>query len=97
MAKAGINAYLEEYDLTIDDVRWHLSIVQANRLLTYGESPLELARLIWSGALERELHDMEESLLRKLGDDLRTARADEEEVRLLMEEIRASKISRRRQ
>ncbi len=88
--------YLEEYDLTIDDVRWHLSLAQAERLLTYAEEPAELARLIWSGALESELHDMEEELLKRTQEDLDAGRIDEEKVHLMMEEIRASRISRRR-
>ena len=87
---------LEEYDLSIDDVRWHLSLSQAARLATYFERPLELARLIWSGTLESELHDMEEKLLESLREDLQADRIDEEHLRLLMEEIRASRISRSR-
>jgi hypothetical protein len=87
---------LDEYDISLDDVRWHLSLMQANRLLTYEERPEELARLIWSGSLESELHDMEEELLTSLQKDLDSGRIDEEQVRLTLEEVRASKISRRR-
>ena len=87
---------LDEYDISLDDIRWHLSLMQAKRLLTYDERPEELARLIWSGSLESELHDMEEELLASLQGDLDTGRTDEEQVRVTLEEIRASKISRRR-
>ena len=88
--------YLDEHDISIDDVRWHLSLSEAGRLLTYAEEPVELARLIWSGALESELHNMEEELLKRTQEDLDAGRIDEEKVHLLMEEVRASRISRRR-
>ncbi|MFP4430437.1 MAG: hypothetical protein ACOCW6_10015 [Spirochaetota bacterium] len=88
--------YLEEYDISIDDVRWHLSLAEAERLLTYADEPVALARLIWSGTLESELHNMEEELLKRTQEDLDAGRIDEEKIHLLMEEIRASRISRRR-
>jgi hypothetical protein len=91
-----LSDYLDEYDVTIDDVRWHLSLAEAARLLTYTEDPVELARLIWAGTLESELHDMEEELLKRTQEDLDAGRIDEEKIHLLMEEIRASRISRRR-
>ena len=85
---------MQEYDLQIDDVRWYLSTLQAERLLTYRESKRELARLIWSGSLEGELYDMEERYLEELQSRLDRGSQDEIQVRGILKEIAANREKR---
>jgi hypothetical protein len=77
---------LEELDLTLDDIRWLLSVRQTERLLSLKDSPLEITRLLWSGALESELYDMEERFLKELDEALRRGRKDQASVRQLLAE-----------
>ena len=89
-----IRELMQEYDLEIDDLRWYLSIVQAERLLSYREKKRELARLIWSGSLENELYDMEERFLAELQNRLEGGSRDEIQVREILKEIVASRDKR---
>jgi hypothetical protein len=87
---------LDEYDLTIDDVRWYLSVVLAERLLMYEDKPEELAHFVWSGRLADELYDMEERYLASLQDQLDRELTDEPHVREILAEMEAAKTKRRR-
>lgn len=87
---------LDDYDLSIDDVRWYLSTVMAHRLLTYEERPEELAQFIWSGRLADELYNMEERYLASLQDQLDRELMDEPKVREILAEMEAAKRKRRR-
>jgi hypothetical protein len=82
-----IGELLEELDLTIDDVRWYLAVRETERLLALRDRPLEITRLLWSGALERELYDMEERFLAEQGEALARGRRDQTAVRQLLAEI----------
>ena len=82
-----IGELLEELDLTIDDVRWYLAVRETERLLALKDSPLEITRLLWSGALERELYDMEERFLSEQGEALARGRRDAAAVRQLLAEV----------
>jgi hypothetical protein len=83
-----------EYDLGIDDLRWHLCAVLADRLLSYREKKRELIRLIWSGSLEGELYDMEERFMAELQDRLDRRSRDEIRVREILKEVAASREKR---
>ena len=89
-----IKAFLLEYDLDIDDVRWYLAKMQAQRLLEYRDEMVGLARLIWSGKLEAELYQMEERFLSELQEKLDIKQADESEIRNIFSEISAKKTIR---
>jgi uncharacterized protein (UPF0548 family) len=78
---------LEELDLSLDDVRWFLAVRQTERLLSLKDTPLQLTRLLWSGALESELYDMEERFLAEQNEALRRGRKDEAAVRQLLAEV----------
>ena len=82
-----IGELLEELDLTIDDVRWYLAVRETERLLALKDRPLEITRLLWSGALERELYDMEERFLADQGEALARGRRDATAVRQLLAEV----------
>jgi hypothetical protein len=85
---------MQEYDLEIDDIRWYLATLQAERLLSYREKKRELIRLIWSGSLEGELYDMEERFLGELQDLLEQGSRDEIQVRAILKEIVSSREKR---
>jgi len=85
---------LEELDLSIDDVRWYLAALQTERLLALKESPPEITRLLWSGALERELYNMEERFLAEQEQALRRGRRDEAAVRELLSEVARARALR---
>jgi hypothetical protein len=85
---------LEELDLSLDDVRWYLAARQAERLLAFKDAPLELTRLLWSGALEGELYDMEERFLAEQGEALARGRRDQSAVRQMLAEVARSRARR---
>jgi hypothetical protein len=89
-----INELIQEYDLEIDDIRWYLASLQANRLLSFRDNKLELTRLIWSGTLEGELYDMEERFLGELQDRLEGGSRDEAQVRTILKEVVYSREQR---
>ena len=89
-----IKELVQEYDLEIDDIRWYLAAIQADRLLSYRENKRELIRLIWSGSLEGELYDMEERFLGELQDLLEQGSRDEIQVRAILKEIVSSREKR---
>jgi hypothetical protein len=85
---------MQEYDLEIDDIRWYLATLQAERILSYREKKRELIRLIWSGALEGELYDMEERFLEELQSRLDCGSRDEIQVRGVLKEIVSTREKR---
>lgn len=87
---------MDEYDLAIDDIRWYLSRLKAYSILELREDPAELARRIWSGALESELYDLEERYLRDLQDQLERDLIDETIVRDVLQDAAAAKRRRPR-
>jgi hypothetical protein len=82
-----ITELMQEYDLEIDDVRWYLACLQADRLLSFRGQKRELIRLIWSGSLEGDLYDMEERFLGELQNRLDQGIRDEVQVRMTLKEI----------
>ncbi len=84
----------EEYDLTLDDVRWYLSHSISESLLSQREQREQIVRRIWSGALEAELYDMEERFLRTLQDELDRSLTDEGSIREHFEHARMLKMRR---
>jgi hypothetical protein len=82
-----ISEMMQEYDLEIDDVRWYLACLQADRLLGYRDNKRELIRLIWSGALEEALYDMEEQFLAVLQSQFDGGTRDEVQVRGVLREV----------
>ncbi len=89
-----ITALLEELDLSLDDIRWFLAVRQTERLLNLKDTPLEITRLLWSGALEGELYDMEERFLAEQDEALQRGRKDETAVRQLLAEVAQARARR---
>jgi hypothetical protein len=85
----------EEYDLSLDDIRWYLSWQITESILSQRETPEDIARRIWSGSLESELYDMEERFLRELQDELDRDLIDEQAVRDHFDRARILKMRRR--
>lgn len=84
-----------EYDLSLDDIRWYLATLITESLLSQRESPQDITRRIWSGELESELYDMEERFLRDLQDELDRGLVDERNVREHFDRARALAFRRR--
>jgi hypothetical protein len=85
---------MKELDLEIDDIRWYLATRQSESLLQYKNRPADLARLIWSGALEKELYDMEERFVAQLQRDLDQGLRDEVGVREILAKAGAARAGR---
>ena len=91
-----VSSLLEEYDLSLDDIRWYLAYTTAQSLLSQADRFDELVERIWSGKLEAELYNMEESFLKRLAEDLGRGLADEQTIRDELKRARILKIQRGR-
>lgn len=90
-----IEAIMEEYDLTIDDLRYYLSYELAESLLTYQEDSHGLARLIWSGKLESRLYNMADRFIEEKKEELGRGLIDEARLReTFREAVRVRKVRR---
>lgn len=89
-----ISKLMEEYNLELDDIRWHLASQFTARLLSMSDTPDEITKYIWSGSLEKDLYNMEENFINHLGDIFTRELADEAFLREKFSEISASKCSR---
>ena len=85
---------VDEYDIGIDDVRWYLSVREAERILTYKDSSTDLAVLIQSGRLEADWYRMEEHFLEELQNKLDKGRIDEPEIRKICGDIETARRNR---
>jgi hypothetical protein len=90
----NVKALMQDYGLSIDDVRWYLAWTMSEQLLEHKEEPQALAHRIWSGKLEGELYDMEERFLRDLQDRLDRNLTDEHRVRELFREVHMARDRR---
>ncbi len=89
-----IHNLMKEYNLEIDDIRWYLSTILSSRFLSFSESPHELSRYIWSGELDKDLYNMEETFLSDLVEQYENDLVDETFIREKFGEISAAKCSR---
>lgn len=92
----NVMTLLEEYDLSLDDVRWYLSALVADSLLTSKDEPERIVHRIWSGSLEAELYNLEESFLARLQDEHNRGIVDEQAIRDQLESARMAKFRRQR-
>ena len=95
VASMTLSTLLDEYNLSLDDIRWYLSKLIADSLLTSRDGPDNIAHRIWSGSLESELYDLEESYLRRLQDEHSRGITDEPAIREQLEQARLLKLRRR--
>ena len=91
-----LSSLLDQYNLTLDDVRWYLAKLLANSLMANRDDPEEITRRIWSGSLEAELYNMEESYLARLQEEYDRVITDEQAIREQLEQARLLKLRRRR-
>lgn len=85
---------MDEYSVSLSDIRWYLAAKTAERLLTYKDDLHGLTHLVWSGRLEADLYNMEEAFVSDLQDRLDRNLTDEPKVRELFSEIVAAKSHR---
>ena len=91
-----LSVLLDEYNLTLDDLRWYLAKLLTDSLMTNRDDPEEVTRRIWSGSLEAELYDLEESYLVRLQEELDRGITDEQAIREQFEQARLLKLRRPR-
>lgn len=91
-----ITELMKEYNLEIDDIRWYLSIMEAEKLLNFPLDKKELTRYIWSGELADNLYNMEEIYLNLLQDQMDRLITDESHIRDILKEAELSSIKRKR-
>jgi len=89
-----IQKLLKEYNLEIDDVRWYLSQLMTQRLLSHNENPGELTKFIWSGELHDEIYNMEERYLKELQDHMDEKTLDESHARDTLKEMENARRNR---
>jgi len=94
MKVSKVSELMRELDLEIDDIRWYLAGQQAERLLQYRGKLAALSRLIWSGALEKELYNMEERFVEQLQRDLDQGQRDEVGLREILGKVAAARADR---
>lgn len=91
-----IDEMMKEYDLSIDDIRYYRAYTIGESLLTYQEEPHALARMIWSGELEREISNMADRYIEELEESHRRLLVDEAQLREIMGAVQKVKRERRR-
>ena len=72
---------MKEYNLEIDDIRWYLSILEAEKLEILIKNKEQIVRYIWSGELADNLYNMEELYINSLQDHLERNITDESNIR----------------
>jgi hypothetical protein len=89
-----VSDLMDEYNFEIDDVRWYLSSIITERVLSMKDKKEEISRFIWSGRLEKELYNMEERFLADLEDQFHRDILDEPKIREIFAEIETAKKNR---
>lgn len=89
-----VQEIIDDHDLEVDDIRWYLSLREAERLLTYRDDRKELASLIQSGRLEADWYRMEERFVEDLQEQLDRKETDEPEVRKICRAIETERRER---
>ena len=91
-----ITELMKEYNLEIDDIRWYLSILEADKLMSLSPDKNELVRYIWSGELADNLYNMEEIYLESLQEQLDRNITDESNIRDFFKEAEIKSLKRKR-
>ena len=90
-----VEEIMDEYDLSIDDLRYYLSYELAESLLTYEEDPHGLARYLWSGELESRLYNIADRFIDEKKEELQRGLIDEARLRERFREAVRVKQGRR--
>jgi len=89
-----IKELMKEYNLSIDDIRWYLSSIMMEKILSFKSAPEELTKYIWSGQLDTDLYNMEETYLNEIENSFESNRLDESSIREQFAEASARKCTR---
>lgn len=87
---------MKEYNLEIDDIRWYLSIIEAEKLLGFPRDRKELIRYIWSGELENNLYNMEERYIETIQEQMDRNITDESDIRNIFKEAEMASLRRKK-
>ena len=82
-----INALIDEYGLDLNDIRWYLSGRIAQTIKTLAADINDLTAYIWSGKLEGDIYNIEETYLEKLQEDMERRIKTESEIRDILGHI----------
>lgn len=94
MSSINFKQLMKEYSLEIDDIRWYKSWVMMRELLSFDENEEDLLKMIWSGKLAENLHDMEEKFIEEMQDQIDRDLMDETDVREILADAYALKNKR---
>ncbi len=92
----NIKQLMKEYNLEIDDIRWYLSIREAEKLIDLTPDKDQLVRYIWSGELADNLYNMEEVYIDSLEDQIERNITDESNIRDFFAEAELFTLKRKR-
>ncbi|WP_028973605.1 hypothetical protein [Spirochaeta cellobiosiphila] len=91
-----IRELIEEFEITIDDIRWYLSHNMMTKIKEYITSdPYLLVEYISKGRLEIDLYDMVDKFQVELEEDYQKGYLDESYIRDIFQEILQLKSKRR--
>ncbi len=91
----NIKQLMKEYCLEIDDIRWYLSIIEAENLINKSHDKDQLIRYIWSGELADNLYNMEEIYLDSLQEQIERNITDESNIRDFFAEAEIASLKRK--
>lgn len=87
---------MKESNITIDDVRWFLSLELCKKLTALHYTPFEMVNFIHSKELEVELYNIEEKFLEEMQRDYERRTLDEATIRETFYKINRAKVDRQR-
>ncbi len=91
----NIKQLMKEYCLEIDDIRWYLSIIEAENLINKAHDKDQLISYIWSGELADNLYNMEEIYLDSLQEQIERNITDESNIRDFFSEAEIASLKRK--
>lgn len=92
----NVKDLMKEYNLEIDDIRWYLSMIEAEKIMNFPSDGKELIRYIWSGELENNLYNMEEKYLELLQEQMDRNITDESDIRDSFKEAEMASLKRKK-
>jgi len=91
----NIKQLMKEYNLEIDDIRWYLSIKEAEKIKEISIDKDKFVKYIWSGELADNLYNMEEIYIETLEEQLERNITDESNIRDFFAEAEVSALKRK--
>lgn len=84
-----VEELMEEYGLSMNDIRWYLCSQITFGILELTKTPDEITACFWSGKLEAELYNIEERFIASLKDEIEKNIKTEAEIRDIFSSVTA--------